>query len=300
MMNRRRLVVSSATAAALVPGLVSANQASPEATPHADTLVDSGYLQIGELEMYYEVHGQGDPLVLLHGGFGSITNMFGFGELLPLFAQTRTVIGLEQQGHGHTADIDRPMTYTQMAEDTAAALGALGFEATDVFGYSDGGIVALGLAIAHPQLVRKVAIAGAYWNVSGVYPEVIESLKSFKPSDFPDEFRQMWAADAPNPEDFETVFAKVMALGVDFPGYDSADLAAISSPLLTIIADSDIVKPEHAVELFRLVGGGVSGDNVGLPASQLSVLPGTTHTGIILRTDALFSQISEFLGAPAA
>ncbi|MEJ7839308.1 MAG: alpha/beta hydrolase [Thermomicrobiales bacterium] len=301
MMNRRELVLSSATGtAALAPGTTDANAtpAQAQATPRAGTLVESGYLPIGELEMYFEVHGQGEPLLLLHGAFGSFTSIFS--ELLPLFSRTRTVIGLDQQGHGRTGDIDRPFTFIQMAEDTAAALAALKIESADVFGYSDGGNVALGLALAHPKRVRKLVIAGTNWNNQGVHPEVLEGMQTFQPSDFPIEFRQMWEDESPNPEDFDTVFRKTMRLGVEFPGWNPSIIAAIASPLLCIIGDSDVVIPEHAIDLFRLLGGAVPGDNVGLPASQLSILPGTTHISLITKTLELFNQITAFLDAPVS
>jgi pimeloyl-ACP methyl ester carboxylesterase len=197
-----------------------------------------GYVPVNGLEMYYEIHGDGAPLALVHGALGTIDSCFA--DLLPALAAARQVVAIELQGHGHTADADRPLSYPQLAADTAAALDALGIGKADAAGYSLGGAVALELAMQHPGRVRRVVFAG-----------------------WPDEALQNLAA-----------------------------------PVLLIIGDSDIVRPEHTMQMFRLLGGGVIGDLAGLPAAQLAVLPGTSHVGLLDRVDWLQSMILEFLGSP--
>jgi pimeloyl-ACP methyl ester carboxylesterase len=256
----------------------------------------SGYGSVNGLEMYYEVHGAGPPLVLLHGALMTIED---FGELLPALAATRQVIALEQQAHGRTADIDRPLRYDQMADDTAALLRQLGIERADLFGYSMGGGIALQIAIRHPELVRKLVVAAANYDPEGYYPEVLEGIQDLKPEDFAGSpWLEAYARVAPNPEDWPRLLARIKDLDLWFEGWPREDIAAIEAPALVIVGDSDVVRPEHAVDMFRLLGGGVPGDLTGLPRARLAVLPGTTHVTLVERADWLASMVTEFLDAP--
>jgi pimeloyl-ACP methyl ester carboxylesterase len=261
------------------------------------TLAKSGYASVNGLNMYYEIHGAGRPLGLLHGGLMTID---GFGMLLPSLAKTRQVVAVEQQAHGRTADIDRPLSYEQMADDTAALLRQLKIEDADVFGYSLGGGIALQLAIRHPALVRKLVVAAATYNNDGIYPEVLAGLEPmFTPEAFAGSpIEAAYARVAPNPDDWPTLVAKVQQLTREFAGWPPEAVRAIAAPTLIIIGDSDIVRPEGAVELFRLLGGGVPGDLAGLPKSQLAVLPGTTHMTLVHRADLLLPILPAFLDAP--
>ena len=263
----------------------------------ANTTPQTGYAPVHSLNMYYEIHGAGRPLVLLHGAMGTIGM---FVELLPSLAKTHQVIAIEQQAHGRTADIDRPLRYEQMADDTAAALRHLNIDNADVFGYSLGGGVAWQLAIRHPELVRKLVVASATYNNDGIYPEVLAGIETmFTPEAFAGSpIEAAYARVAPNPDDFPTLVAKVQQLTREFAGWSAEAVRAIAAPTLLIIGDSDIVRPEGAVELFRLLGGGVPGDLAGLPPSQLAVLPGTTHIAVVQRTDLLLAIIPAFLDAP--
>ena len=264
----------------------------------ANTLVKDGYVSVNGLEMYYEIHGSGQPLVLLHGAFSAVGT--SFGSLLPELAKTRQVIGFELQAHGHTADIDRPLSMDSMADDVAAAIKELGFESADVFGYSMGGGVALRVAIRHPEVVRKLIVAAVTYTFSGIQPGLMEGLGNMTPemmhgSPWHEEYMRI----APHPEDFAKLFAKKTEMDRQTQDIPVESMWAIKSPTLLIIGDSDLVRPEHAVEMFRLLGGGVFGDTpAGLPDSQLAVIPGASHVSVISRTELLIPMITSFLNAP--
>jgi len=257
----------------------------------------TGYQPVNGLEMYYEIHGEGFPLVLLHGTMGTIDSCFA--GLLPALAAARQVIAVELQGHGHTADIPRPLSYQQMADDTAAALRALDVDTADAVGYSMGGGVALQMAMSCPGLVRRLVFAGGTsYRRDGLYPEMLA-----EPGPAPEDlngspWHQAYLRVAPHPGAWTTLVAKILELDRTFEGWPPEEVQAMTAPALLIIGDSDIVRPEHTMEMFRLVGGGVIGDIAGLPASQLAVLPGTSHVGLLQRTDWLQSMILEFLDAP--
>ncbi len=261
-----------------------------------NTASKGSYASVNGLKMYYEIHGSGRPLVLLHGALSTIEA--SFGKVLPSLAQTRQVVAIEQQAHGHTADIDRPLTDEQMAEDTAALLRQLKIENADFLGYSIGAGIALEFARRQPDLVRKLVVASPAYRRDGVYSEIWEGIETSKPEDLAGSpFREAYARTAPHPENWPTLIAKNKQHDQEFAGWPPKDILVIKAPTLVIIADSDIVRPEHAVELFRLLGGGVVGDVAGLPRSQLTVLPGTAHVTLVDRADWLLSMITAFLDA---
>ena len=260
--------------------------------------VQTGYLPVNGLQMYYEIHGTGQPLVLLHGAFSAIGT--SFGQVLPGLAQGRQVVAIELQGHGRTADIDRPLTLEGMADDVAAAIDQLGIEPADIFGYSVGAAVALQLVIRHPEAVRKLVLASVTYTLDGVHPGLMEGLGEMTPemmhgSPWHDEYVRI----APRPEDFPTLFAKKTQMDQQIKDLPDEAIRAITAPTLLIIGDSDLVRPEHAVEMFRLLGGGVFGDTpAGLPDSQLAILPGTSHVSLVNRSELLLPMITSFLDAP--
>lgn len=260
----------------------------------------SGYAPAGDLDLYYEISGSGSPLVLLHGAYMTIDTM---GPLLPRLARSRRVIAFEQQGHGHTADIDRPITYEQMADDTAAALDHLEVDSADIVGYSMGGGVALQLALRHPRLVRKLVVASTTYASDGMHAAALELFPSMTPEMFAGSpVEEAYLRTAPNPADFPRLVAKLKQLhGTDF-AWPEEDIRAIAAPTLIVLGDSDL-RLEHAVKLFGLRGGGVMGDLSGMPVSQLAVLPGTSHriplgSGLLDRSEWLLAMIEPFLDAP--
>jgi len=252
------------------------------------------YASMNGLNMYYEIHGTGKPLVLLHGALSSIET--SFGKLLPFLAKTRQVIAIEQQAHGHTADIDRPLTIEQMADDTIALLRHLGIEKADILGYSLGAGIALQIAIQHPDLVRMLVVAAIPYNSDGFRLGVFARIRKMQPENMAGTpWHEEYIRIAPNPENWPRLLEKVRQL--ELQGWSPKAIQSIKAPTLTIIGDSDVVRPEHAVEMFRLLRS-VVGDLGGLPRSQLAVLPGTTHATLVERTDWLISMIEEFLDAP--
>jgi pimeloyl-ACP methyl ester carboxylesterase len=259
---------------------------------------DSGYAPVNGLEMYYEVHGSGSgrPLVLLHGNLSTIG--VDFGGIIPSLAKSRQVIGVEQQAHGHTADIDRPLSIQNWTDDTVALLRHLGIGQADLFGYSSGSGVAMEIAMRHPELVGKLVLASASYRLDGLHPGLLDNISELKPEHLAGTpFEQDYARVAPNPGDWPKLIEKIGQMEHDVPEWSADDVRGITAPTMLITGDSDIVRPEHSVEIFRLLGGGVIGDLAGLPRSRLAILPGTTHITLVQRADWLSSMVGEFLDA---
>lgn len=262
----------------------------------------SGYVDVNGLHMYYESHGTAPsgapPLVLLHGAFSAIGT--SFGAVLPLLAQTRQVLAFDLQAHGRTADIDRPLTMEAMADDVAAAVQQLGFKQVDLFGYSMGAGVALQVVARHPAVVRKLVFMSATYRMDGIHPGLMAGMGEMKPEMmYGSPWHEEYMRIAPHPEDFARLFAKKAQMDQQLKDVPAETIRAIQSPTLIIIGDSDLVRPEHAVEMFRLLGGGVFGDMPpGLPNSQLAILPGTSHVTALAHADWLAPMITAFLAAP--
>jgi pimeloyl-ACP methyl ester carboxylesterase len=242
------------------------------------------YADVNGLKMYYEVHGVGKPLVVLHGAFGWAT-------AYPTLAKNRQLIAVELQGHGHTADIERPLTIENMADDVAALLKHLKIEQADIFGYSMGGNVALAFAIRHPDLVGRVAINGShYGKIKDAYEP--ESFKQFKsiPADFaPPVLKGPYDKVAPNPKNWPVLVAKVKKMGLEFTGFTREEMKSIKAPVLITLGDRDGVRPEHAVEMFRLI-----------PNAQLAVFPGGDHFLLWTSPETVLAPVAAFFDGPAS
>lgn len=258
----------------------------------------TGYASVNGLRMYYEIHGSGGhPLVLLHGAFSAIGS--SFGRLLPELAKSRQVVAFEYQAHGHTADIDRPMTVEQLAEDVAAGIEQLGIAPADILGYSLGGSIALHVALRHPEVVRKLVLMSVTTKMSGIHPGLMDGLGEMQPAMmYGSPWHEEYLRIAPDPNGFDTLFAKKSAMDKQLRDIPDEAIAALKAPVLLVSGDSDIARPEHLVEVFRLLGGGVFGDMAGLPNAQLAVLPGTSHTGMVDRAAMLVPMLVPFLDAP--
>ncbi len=245
--------------------------------------LQTGYAPINGLQLYYEIHGTGQPLVLLHGGLGS-TAMFG--ELLPLLAQTRQVIAVDLQAHGRTADIDRPMRYELMGDDIAALIKQLGLTKADVMGYSLGGGVALRTAIQHPGLVNRLVILSTPFSQNGWYPEMVVSMGqlSSAAAEFMREtpLYQSYAAIAPKPENFPLLLDKIADM-MRQPYDWSNEVIGLAMPTMLIFGDADSIPPSYAAKFFELLGGGqrdADWDGSGMTIHRLAIVPGNTHYNI--------------------
>lgn len=269
---------------------------------NAGTSPQGVYAKLKDLDLYYEIHGHGKPLVLLPGSFYTIEAM---GELVPQLAATRQVIAVELQGHGHTADIERPLRFELLADDIAELIAQLGFDQADIVGYSLGGGVALQTAIRRPDVTRKLVLVSSPFSNAGWYPEDRAAQAAISADLFAGTpLHAAFLKDSPTPAAWPKVVAKVRDLVTS--DYDwSEAVAALRTPVLLVVGDGDGVRLAHAVEFFNLLGGGkADGDLTALPASALAVLPTTTHVGwaspyhgILTRTQLLIPIITEFLDA---
>ena len=232
----------------------------------------TGLAAVNGLDMYYEVHGRGHATAsALHRADMTIDMM---GPILPGLAESGQVIAPEQQGHGHTADADRPLTYERMGDDTAALVRRLGIGNVDVVGFSMGGAIALQMAIRHPTLVRKLVLASTSFASDGMHTVALEMFPSITPELFTGTpIEEAYLRTAPDPAGFPRLVEKLKQLDATPFAWPKQDIQAIAAPTLIVVGDSDVVRLEHAVELFGLRGGGVMGDLSGLPASRLAVLP---------------------------
>jgi pimeloyl-ACP methyl ester carboxylesterase len=250
-------------------------------------------VEVNGMQMYYEVSGAGDPLIVLHGAYMNIPSM---GAIIPKLAESHKVYALEFQGHGRTTDIDRPITYPNLADDVAAFMDAVGLQKADVFGYSMGAAAGLQFAIRHPDRVNKLIAASAAYDAEGWQPEFKAfipqmTVEMFVGMPFAEEYRKL----AANPDGFPALVEKLIALEKEPMAWE-ADVKAMKTPVLIITGDADVATLEHSVALFRLLGGGVMGDmGKPLPASRLAVLPATSHTAVITQTDLLLALIEPFL-----
>ena len=279
------------------PSSVSKSTPSKASVSKAPSSTSNGrYAQVNGVKMYYEVHGTGRPIVLLHGAFCTIDVCLG--PLVKVLSKSRQVIAVELQGHGHTADIDRPLSTVSMADDVAALLGALKIPSADIYGYSMGGGVAAQLAARHPERVRKLVIAGAALTKDGWQPGMAEMIRSLKPEMMEaSPFYVAYQKTSPHPGKFRTLVKKVRSLdSVD--GYKLDVIRRIKAPTLFLLGDADGPTVEHGAQILRLFGGGAFGDT-GAPRakSQLAVLPGTSHLDLINRAEWIAQLVTPFLDA---
>ncbi len=289
MMLRRNFIATSAA------GIILPASALAFAQTGTTTAPKTGYAPVNGLNLYYEIHGSGEPLILLHGGVVGITI---FGPNLAALSEKRKVIAVEMQGHGHTADIDRPLSFEVMADDIAALMKYLGIEKADVMGYSLGGGVALQTAIQHRESVRKLVVVSEPFKRDGWYPEVLAAMAQMGPAAAEGMKQSPLYKLYPN-VNWAVLFTKLSDLLRK--DYDwSTEVAAIKAPTMIVFADADAVRPAHIVEFFGLLGGGhrdAGLDGSGRPTAQLAILPGLTHYNIS-SARALATTVTPFLDAP--
>ena len=269
----------------LLTGVVSAQQKPT-----------TGYAPVNGLKMYYEVHGSGEPVVLLHGSFMTITNNWTrwIGEL----AKTRKVIAVEMQGHGRTADIQRDFSYENLADDVAALLDHLKIPSADLVGYSMGGGVAMQCAIRHPEKVRKVVSISAVIRRDGWVKEANDfwpnfSLEMMKGTPAETEREKL----NPVPGSFPAFFNHIKATVLRPYDFGADKLKATKAPMFFIFGDVDGVRLDHIAEMYRLKGGDLHGDMRPHPESRLTILPNTTHVTLLSRMTTIVPMVNDFLDA---
>jgi pimeloyl-ACP methyl ester carboxylesterase len=268
----------------------------------------SGHLPINGLSLYHEVYGplgspgpSGEtvpPLLLIPGGFMSTDSMRSW---VSAFAPERTVIVFDQQGHGRTPDTSRTMSYEQFGDDAAALLRALNVERADVMGYSQGGGVALQLALRHPTLVGKLVSLSATYRKDGWYPAVMEGISGLTAASFAGTpVEKSFLEHTPDPSAFDAYVEKMKVLSINDQDITDAELRSITAKTMIIIGDADAVTPEHALSMFKLLGGGdeaaaASGVLQKSPTTRLVVLPATSHISISAEHPLLVPLITAFL-----
>jgi len=249
----------------------------------------SSYADVNGLHLYYETYGppEASPLVLLHGGM--LTIELNFGLLIPELATRHFVIGVEQQGHGRTADIDREITPAALAGDVVALLDLLGIDRAHVLGHSMGAAVALELGVNHPERVRSLVPISASVRPDGVHPDLSDPSRWATSERLPTardmaEFRQAYQRLSPHPERFDEFLARLSASNADLRGWSDEQLGGISAPVLLVIGDRDFTTVTHAGVMLELI-----------PGSQLAVLPNTTHMQATRQSRLLLPMLAGFL-----
>jgi pimeloyl-ACP methyl ester carboxylesterase len=280
-------------------------QSPANASEQTDHNVKSGYAPVNGLKMYYEIHGNGEPLILLHGGLAA-TEMFG--EVMPALSKDRQVIAVDLQAHERTADIDRLLSYDAMADDIATLIKHLGIDKADVMGYSVGGGVALRTAVRHPEVVRKLVLVSTGFRRDGWYPEILAGMAQMGAGAAAPmkqtPMYQLYARLAPKPADWPVLLTKLGEMLKQ--DYDwSKDIATIKAPTLLVFGDADAVRTEHAVQFFELLGGGKKDggwDGSGISNARLAILPGLTHytifSSLALPSTARHSSMPPMSAAP--
>lgn len=219
------------------------------------------YEAINGLKLYYEIHGAGKPLVLLHGGGSTIETTFG--RILPQLAKSHQVIAIELQAHGHTPDIDRPLSFEQDADDVAALLRKLSIKKADIMGFSNGGTTALQIAIRHPEVVNKLILASATYKRDGLPPGFFEGMQHATLENMPQPLKDAYLKTNPDPKGLQAMFDRDVARMRNFKDISDDAVKAIQAPALVINGDTDVVRTEHALELSRT-----------LPHAKLAIIPG--------------------------
>lgn len=256
----------------------------------------TGYAPVNGLNMYYEVHCSGEPVVLLHGAFMTITN--NWAGWIDELARTRQVIAVEMQGHGRTADIPREPTSENLADDVAALLRYLKISRADLIGYSMGGRVAMQVAVRHPDQVRRVVVISSTFRRDGMTREGRDALAALTPETFQGsplevEYRRL----SPTPDQFAKFVERMVATIPGDRDLSADQLRATTAPMFFIFGDADGIRLQHVAEMFRLKGGEVHGDLRPRSASRLAILPNTTHVTLMQRMDVIVPMVNDFLDA---
>jgi pimeloyl-ACP methyl ester carboxylesterase len=253
----------------IITGCMENNRSSEKCGQESTASTDQkgNYAMVNGLKMYYEVHGQGKPLILLHGGGSSISSTYGV--ILPDLAKKQKVIAIDLQAHGHTADRSTPLSFEQDAADVIALLKQLNISQADFFGFSNGGNTALHIALTHPKLVKKLILGSVFYHPSGIHPGIFESFRNVTSADMPPQLKEAYLREAPDTSKLSSLTPKLMSRLLTFQGFDERAIRSINVPVLIFSGNNDVATMEHTLKLSRL-----------LPKAQLVVLPGGHGTYI--------------------
>ena len=256
--------------------------------------IDSGYAPVNGIKVYYEVYGEGKPIVLLHGAFMTIEE--NWGQLIPELSKTRKVIAIEMQGHGHTPFSDRKLDLTTLASDVEGVMNYLKVDSADIAGYSMGGSVAYQLIIQSPKRVKKLVIISSTYKSNGWRPEIANAFKSMKPELFANSpMKAAYDAIAPDKTKW-TKFLEQM-FGFLRMSFDMGDrnIAKITSPVLIISGDNDGLDKIELMKTYQLLGGAVSADMGPMPKSHLAIVPSQGHVSLMMQTKTILGYLDSFL-----
>ena len=255
---------------------------------------DSGYVSVNGIKVYYEVYGEGRPIVLLHGAFYTI--QMNWGELIPELSKTRKVIAIELQGHGHSPYSNRKLDFPTMASDVEGVMDHLKVDSADIVGYSMGGSVAYQLTIQSPKRVRKLVIISSTYKSSGWLPQVSNAFKNMKPEYFTNTpLQAAYDAVAPDKTNWTKFLEHMFAFAGTTFNLGDSNIAKITSPVLIISGDNDGLDKIELIKTYQLLGGAVSADLGPMPKSHLAIVPSQTHVGLMMQTKTIFDYLDAFL-----
>lgn len=254
----------------------------------------SGYAPVNGIKVYYEVYGEGRPIVLLHGAFYTID--VNWAQLIPELSKTRKVIAIEMQGHGHTPFSDRKLSITTLASDVEGVMDYLKIDSADVAGFSMGGSIAYQFAVQSPKRLRKLVIISSTYKTSGWLPIVSSGFKDFKPELFDNTpIKTAYDAVAPDKTKWRKFLEQMFAFAKEAFDCGDANIAKISAPVLIISGDNDGTDKIELVKTYQLLGGGVSADLQTMPKSQLAIVPSQGHVSLMMETPTILAYLNSFL-----
>ncbi len=262
----KRIILYSALAVLILSSFNNGTQSEEsnkqiKATLHDTLISQNGYSEVNGIKMYYEIYGQGKPLVLIHGGGSTIQTTFG--RVIPMLAKHRRLIAIELQAHGRTSDREKDLSFEQDADDVAALLKNLNIDKADFFGFSNGGTTAVQIAIRHPEIVDKIILASALCKRNGVPQQFWDFMKQATLATMPEQLKEAYIKVAPNPNNLQVMCDKDVKRMVNYRDIPDEQIESIKAPTLIIIGDRDVIKPEHAIEMHRQIAN-----------SELAIIPG--------------------------
>ncbi|MBS1603125.1 MAG: alpha/beta hydrolase [Bacteroidetes bacterium] len=254
----------------------------------------SGYAPVNGIKVYYEVFGEGSPIVLLHGAFMTLDN--NWGQLIPELMKTRKVIALEFQGHGHTPYAERQLSHAALASDVEKLMDYLKIDSADIVGYSMGGSVAYKFAIQSPKRLKRLVIISSTYKSTGWLPEVNNAFKSFKPEFFANSpLKTAYDAVAPDKTKWTSFLDQMFTFAKEPFDFGDSNIAKISAPVMIISGDNDGLDKIELAKTYRLLGGGITADMAPMPKSQLAIVPNQGHVSLMMQTATILNYLNSFL-----